>query len=87
MYPLIIYPLTPSDRTVPGTGEVMVMELIPLEQDLEGRGIPSEVCYVFRLQNHLFMAKSQAPNDVIKISYPILSYSSYLISPHSFILS
>jgi len=30
-------------RTVPGTGEVMVTELIPIEQDLESRGIPSEV--------------------------------------------
>ena len=55
MYPLIIYPLAPSEseeleyvlegeyRTAPGTGEVMVTELVPIEQDLEGRGIPSEV--------------------------------------------
>ena len=28
----------------------------------------STECYVFRLQTHLFVAKSQAPNDVIKIS-------------------
>ena len=30
-------------RTAPGTGEVMVTELVPFEQDLEGGGIPSEV--------------------------------------------
>ena len=28
-------------RTAPGTGEVVVTELVPLEQDLEGGEIPS----------------------------------------------
>ena len=36
--------------------------------------VSNSLCYVFRLQTHLFMAKSQAPNDVIKISYLIISY-------------
>jgi len=30
-------------RTAPGTGEVMVTELVPIEQDLENGEIPSEV--------------------------------------------